>query len=290
MGMKCFKVVQKVLEDTYGEIPGNERTRDEAIKGAIGRISSKYGNLLNGGGPDFKDPVNRFAYVYSYVPAHAHWVNELLEQSNEAAAVFDSNKVRIACIGGGPGSDLVGILKFLDERAGVPPAIFCEIVDGCEEWKLTWADIGFTLDLPASLNTDYVIHRVGDPGVWMHPTKFSKADLFTLNFFVSEIAHLGDPAWDYVEKVLEKAKTGAVLLFNDNNDSRFFGKFDAIAARGGWEALVTNSGDRKVYDPGEKLDDLGRFRKKFGRASKLTGNVAWRVLRKTVDPSTSGPA
>jgi hypothetical protein len=279
--MKCFKVVQQVLEDSYEEIPGSEAERDAAIRDALGGLSKTYRNLLGSGGPDFGDPVTRFAYVYSYVPAHAHWVHELLGFSEEAAAVLDKDKVRIACIGGGPGSDLVGILKFLDERGGDAPAIFCEIVDGCEQWKLTWADIGFTLDLPMSLNTDYVIHRVGDPGVWTHPTKFAKADLFTMNFFVSEIAHMGAPAWEYVEKALARGKPGAVLLFNDNNDSRFFERFDKLAAALEWEVLVAGNGERKVYDSGERLDDLGRFRTKFGRASRLTGNVAWRVLRKS---------
>jgi hypothetical protein len=128
--MMCFKVVRKVLDDTYSEVPGDPAKRDSAIKDALGGLSSRYQNVLQTGGPDFSDPVARFAYVYSYVPAHAHWVHELLEMSNDAAAVFDAKKVRVACIGGGPGSDLVGILKFLDEREGDPPGIFCEIIDG----------------------------------------------------------------------------------------------------------------------------------------------------------------
>jgi len=243
-------------------------------------LSSTYKTLLAKGGPDFSDPVVRFAYVYCYVPAHAHWIHELLELSADAAAVFDAPKVRVACIGGGPGSDLVGILKFLDTRGGASPALFCEIVDGCEHWKVTWADLGFSLDVPMPLNTDYVIHRVGDPAVWTHPTKFAKADLFTLNFFVSEIAHLEEMAWEYVEQVLRQAKAGAVLLFNDNNDSRFYGPFDQIAERCGWEAYVSQNGHRRIYDTGEKLDDLGRFKEKFGRSSKLGGDVAYRVLGK----------
>lgn len=281
VAMKCFKVVQKVLEDTYQEIPGDEAARDAAISRALSDLSSTYRTLLSEGGPSFADPVTRFAYVYSYVPAHAHWIHELLEKSEVAAAVFSAAKVRLACIGGGPGSDLVGILKFLDKRDVAAPAIFCEIVDGCEQWKLTWADLGFTLDLPMSLNTDYVIHRVGAPDVWTHPTKFAKADLFTLNFFVSEIVHLGDSAWGYVEETLNQAKAGAVMLFNDNNDSRFYGPFDEIAARAGWETLFSENGDRRIYDSGERKDDLGRFNVKFCRSPKLTGNVASRVMRKT---------
>lgn len=282
MAMKCFEVVKKVLEDTYQEIPGNDETRDREITAAIHDLSSTYARVLIGGGPDFSNPVIRFAYVYTYVPAHAHWVSELIKWSDEAKNIFESDKVRIACIGGGPGSDLVGMLKYLDERSGDMPAIFCEIADGCELWKRTWSDIGFALDLPVRLNTDYVTHCVGKPDVWSHPVQFQKSDLLSMNFFVSEIAHLGDPAWEYIEEVLKRAKPGAVLLFNDNNDSRFFQRFDEISSRIGWEALLSEAGNRKVYDPGEKKDELSEFREKFGRDSRLTGNVAWRVLRKAI--------
>lgn len=281
MAMKCFQVVKAVLDATYDEISGDEATRDAAIATAISTLSSAYRNLLVTGGPDFTDPVVRFAYVYSYVPAHAHWVCELLEKSKDAAAVFDASKVRITCIGGGSGSDLVGILKFLDDRETAPSALFCEIVDGCEEWKSTWSDLAFNLDLSVHLNSDYVIHRVGEPDVWTQTQKFARADLFSLSFFVSEIAHLGTPAWLYLEKILRMAKPGAFLLFNDNNTSSFYEPFDQIAARTGWRALIAEEGDRRIYDPTERTDDLQRYKAKFSRTSRLTGNMAWRVLHKS---------
>jgi hypothetical protein len=146
--------------------------------------------------------------------------------------------------------------------------------------NLTWADLGFTLDWSSSLNTDYVIHRVGDADVWTHPTKLGKADVLTMSFFVSEIAHLGASAWDYLRNVLAKARAGAILLFNDNNNSNFFMPFDDLATKTGWEVLVKGSGERKVYDMGERLDDLAEYKAKFERNSRLTGNMAWRVLRK----------
>jgi hypothetical protein len=279
--MKCFEVVKKVLDDTYQEIPGSDETRDQKIAAAIRDLSATYAKVLTGGGPDFSDPVIRFAYVYTYVPAHAHWVSELIGWSRETQQIFESEKVRIACIGGGPGSDLVGMLKYLDERGGEMPAIFCEIADGCELWKRTWAEVAFALDRNVRLVTDYVTQLVGDPSVWTHPSQFERSDLLSMNFFVSEIAHLGDAAWDYIEEVLKRARSGAVLLFNDNNDSRFYQKFDEISSCVGWEALRSDAGTRKIYDPGERKDELSEFREKFGRNSKLSGNVASRILRKT---------
>jgi hypothetical protein len=287
MALKCFSVVKKVLENTYNEIPNNDGRRDSKITSAIEEISKTYLNMSKiGGGPNFQDPVNRFAYVYAYVAVHAHWVSELISWSPDAKILFNNNQIRIACIGGGPGSDLVGILKYLAERGGKPPSIFCEIADGCNLWKHTWADLSLSLGNALSFSTDYVTQRVGDIDVWKEPVQFEKSDLFTMNFFVSEIEHLGEPAWDYVGAVFEKMKPGAVLLFQDNQNSIYYGKFDEIARIKGLVVLLQGQGSRKVYDYEENMDELSEFREKFGnRKSKLSGNVAWRIMQKPMSSS-----
>jgi len=100
--MKCFEVVQKVLDATYAELPGTGGARDQAISRALEAMSRQYNkNLLSSGGPDFSDPVTRFAYVFLYVPAHAHWLYELITWSSEAKSLFDAQWLRMACLGGG---------------------------------------------------------------------------------------------------------------------------------------------------------------------------------------------
>ena len=164
--MKCFEVVQKVLDATYAEIPGDAPTRDAAISAALRTMSDQYKtNLLSSGGPDFSDPATRFAYVFLYVPAHSHWLYELITWSDEAKSIFDAQRLRMTCLGGGPGSDLVGVLKYMS-KFDKAPAVFCEIVDGCRQWKQTWSDLAYTLDWQTPVHTNYVIHRVGDPNVW----------------------------------------------------------------------------------------------------------------------------
>lgn len=279
--MKCFEVVHKVLEDTYDGVGGTEQARDAAISLALSQLSAHYrNNLLTQGGPPFDSAVNRFAYVYCYVPAHAHWTYELITWSPEAQALLAQEKVRVACIGGGPGSDLVGILKYLDEH-GARTSLFCEIADGCVAWKQTWSDLAFTLDWPAPLHTDYVVQTVGSGAEWSVPQKFDKADIVTLNFFFSEIAHLGAGATDYIGNLLARLKSGAVLLFNDNNDTRFYQAFDNIAREAGLQVLQSGEEIRKVRDWGEDTGVVGRFAAKFNQFQpRLKGDVAWRVLKK----------
>jgi hypothetical protein len=89
---------------------------------------------------------------------------------------------------GGPGSDLVGVLKLLDEKK-IECGIFCELFDGCEAWKITWGDLAYELDVGTAVHTDYVIHDVANEKSWQSPSHIAKADLITLSFFVSEIYH-----------------------------------------------------------------------------------------------------
>lgn len=96
--MKCFEVVRTVLDATYDEIPGNEKSRDKRIKSALDAMSAQYTNqLMDEGGPNFDDPVTRFGYVLRYVPAHSHWLYDLMDGSPEVLEVLKSNKVRVTC-------------------------------------------------------------------------------------------------------------------------------------------------------------------------------------------------
>jgi hypothetical protein len=277
--MKCFDVVRTVLDATYDEVPGDEKKRDKNINAALEAMSEQYKTkLMAEGGPDFDDPVTRFGYVLRYVPAHAHWLYDLLTECPEAAAVFKSGKARVTCIGGGPGSDIVGLLKFLDEEE-IKCKLFCELIDGCEGWKSTWGDLAFQLDLDEALHTDYVIHDVGDESTWESPSKIHKADVISLSFFVSEIFHL-DEAEEYLITMLSKAKAGALLLMTDNRTADVYNLMDEIAEDADFKKLKGDEGVKKIYDPGEDMALIKKYRDKFG-ASKLTGNLSWRIYQRT---------
>lgn len=276
--MKCFQVVRTVLDATYGEVPGDKNSRDKSIKAAIGAMSSQYtDNLMEDGGPDFNDPVTRFGYVLRYVPAHSHWLYDLAESSPEVLKVLENKKVRVTCIGGGPGSDIVGLLKLLDELE-LKCSLFCELIDGCEGWKATWSDLAFQLDLENALHTDYVIHNVGDKDTWSSASNINKADLITLSFFVSEIFHL-EESEEYLTMMLKKAKPAAIVLMNDNRTSDVYNLMDKIAKKTGFKTLTTDEGPKKIYDWGEDMSLIQKYCDKFG-SSKLTGKLSWRIYQK----------
>jgi hypothetical protein len=116
--MKCFDIVRTVLDETYDEIRGDTKSKDGKIKKAMTAMSQQYTeHLMERGGPDFSDPITRFSYVMRYVPAHAHWLYDLMTGRKEVISVLKSGRARVTCMGGGPGSDVVGYSNYSTSAA-----------------------------------------------------------------------------------------------------------------------------------------------------------------------------
>jgi hypothetical protein len=280
--MKCVDVVKTVLDETYRQVPNAGKGRDAIISARISASSDAYGNVMATGGPDFSDAATRFGYVFSYVMAHGHWLHELAGMEPSIKKIFERGRARVCCIGGGPGSDIVGLLKFLDEN-DIECKLFCEIIDGCEAWKATWSDVAYVMDLDGSLHTDYVIHDVGDEQSWHAISQIEKADVITLSFFISEIFHIdaGKKAKKYLNTMLGRAKEGAVVLVNDNFTKGVYKLIDEVASECGFETLVGSEGKRKIYDSGEDLATLRDYSTRFSKSSRLTGDRCWRIYKKS---------
>jgi hypothetical protein len=277
--MICYEVVQKVLDDAYSKIELPEAEKDAEITSTIKAISRQYNNrLLASGGPDFDSPISRFAYVFSYVPVHAFWIYELINDNEEVGNLFRNKRLRIVCLGGGPGSDLIGVLKYLDKK-GISPQIQCDIIDGCVAWKETWGDIAYQIEWPGNINTTYYIQNAGDPETWRRdPCKTCDADIMTVNFFISEIHHLGDVALRYIYETLCSLKPGAIVLINDN-------AIDAVNEVIGnlpcdFEVIDSGNEFRRTWDANEDQEYVQKYKEKFNRAPKLTGKVKHWILKR----------
>ena len=62
--------------------------------------------------------------------------------------------LRVGCVGGGPGSDALGVLQFLSNAGIRPKKVAFTFVDYCQEWALSWQSIWD--QLPGSVNSTYM--------------------------------------------------------------------------------------------------------------------------------------
>jgi len=181
--MQLMQLIKNVLDDAYSEIElADDKQKDKAIKAKIELLSDKYKKLTSsvGTGIDYSDPIARFAYIYKYTVAHADYVMQIIRDSKDISALFQKNgHVQAACVGGGPGSDFLGILKYMmNKKTGCD--LTCYLFDKERAWGDSWSDVARALKADVAIYPIFEHLDVTDSNTWKSYTKYHKSDLFTL--------------------------------------------------------------------------------------------------------------
>lgn len=273
--MNCFQLVKTVLDEIYTEIP--LRGKDEAIKAELDLLRRKYANLLSGEIIDYANPITRFAYIYRYVTSHANIAHTIIESCSELTDLMDANKVNMTCVGGGPGSDLLGVLKYLI-NSGKSPMLRCILYDREEAWGESWNDVDNKLGTPFRISTFFQSFDVGERNTWTRHSKYLTSDLFTMIYFMSEIFRIRATAEPFFENLFAKAKKDSLFLYVDNNSPDFYNWFDELAERNSLATIKSATCNIRMNGDEQKTD-LGVYYEKFN-FPKLTADISYRVCIK----------
>jgi hypothetical protein len=276
--MNIFQLIKQVLDDAYGHIEETNSPRDNQVTHDLQVLSGKYKTLgAQYANIDYGEPSTRFAYVFRYVTAHAGLVYTIIRRSKSLIELFRKKDIEVACIGGGPGSDLLGIVKYLqgENWAG---RLMVEIFDREAAWGETWTRLFKRFEADFTVNTSFQTFDILENG-WKRFRGYLQADLFTMIFFASEVYGIRDQAKLFFDHMLSNAKKGALLLYIDNDADVFSNWFDALLDANGWEVLESGSG--RITPPGDEQavvlkDYIARFAN-----PRLAAHVAWRVARKS---------
>jgi hypothetical protein len=288
--MTIFELVKIALDELYQE--GLETYGDKldyVIKDKINILKESYTQLRNTSrNPvDYSDPATRFAYVYKYVAAHGDYIVQVLESLRRTKGgrnIFTEETLRISCIGGGPGSDFVGVLKYIDKYKESEPVqnLTCYILDREQAWADTWTEINTSLDVDVGLNTNFQPLDVLIPDSWRAQRRFLQADVFTMSYFVSEVYALDRNAEvaQFWNTLFSSAKVGARFIYIDNGHTEFTNYFDQQWTSAGLEALCVKDNERLTPNYDEQASELSEYKEKFGESPKIQAQVTYRVLYK----------
>lgn len=289
--MTLYELVKVVLDELYREAADQYGPKvDDAIRDRMAYLSAHYAQLGTNPQPiNYKDPATRFAYVFKYVAAHGDYIVQILtmcqQELKDGRPLFsdDGDPLRVACIGGGPGSDLIGLLKFLDNRGGKEPVkkVTCYLLDKEQAWADTWTELGESMNNDVALNAVFQPLDVTKPDSWASQKKFLKADLFTMSYFISEVHGLdGDGSVTaFLQMLFREAQSGAAFLFDDNSTPVFLDFFDNQCKVAGLE-LITSGEGRMTPNSSEQASALGSYAEKFGQSPKIQAYLGYRVLVK----------
>lgn len=277
--MNVFQLIKQVLDAEYASIPGTEAARDALINARLKELSQNYRRLASTPPTlDYGEPATRLAYVFRYVTSHAHLVAAEAECCDELRELLARDRVIVSCLGGGPGSDFLGLIKHFMDTSWTG-SLRAYLLDREAGWGDAWSDVGERLEeMPFGVHSHFQQLDVTDSVTWTKQRKYLEANLFTFIYFISEISALGATAEPFFHHLFASAKAGALFLFIDNNADAFVDWFAAIASRHGLELLHARGRDARLPGNEQKVD-LEPYLSHFG-FPKLTADVQCRVYRK----------
>src|ERR1043165_9932759 len=257
--MNIFQLIKSVLDWEFDRIDAPSRERRIAlINNRHAELMLAYGDLTDDRRvrPSYSDPATRLAYIYKYTTCHADIIYSSVRSYKELTGLFDGDGwVKVTCIGGGPGSDLLGILKYA-LIAKKSKSIKCYLLDKESAWGDTWSDVEeHTDDLPFRLSTHFQALDVTNPETWSSQTRYLSADLFTFVYFLSEIYRFDVASRGFFKDLVGRAQSGAYFLFIENDAPEFIAQVERFSKEYGLR-IIRSSSESYVTDTNEEKTDL----------------------------------
>lgn len=295
---KYFEIVRDVIAVNIDAI-ANDRgiSRDDAYAEVINHLQNNAGEWRARRKPNipYDDPLCRIAYLYGIVPANANLIELIFERDPELSDYFDqihedNDKVCICAFGGGPGTELLGLTKWIEKRE-LDYQIELEflLVDQVNEWIDSWRAINRQIDERFKqeigrvkndwpLRISGIFNRVDmtDTASFGNLGTVFNQDIFILSYVVSEVFDDTDQLADFTTAIVRHAPQGAKFLFIDRNEPRWRKAVANLAADAGITLSTVNYTQTNM-SADENRTDLGEIYEDVGRDPRVTWNAFWVV-------------
>lgn len=280
-----FELVNLVLDQLQKDVDSVYGDRGvDIVKAKLAELTAGYKRLLDPSFPkiDYSAPETRLAYVYTYVASHADWVYQVIKSTRKSLgdALLEKERLVVTCLGGGPGSEFVGLVQFLtEEKSESLKSVTTYLCDHEQAWADCWTEIGPEVEATFNLSANFQGLDVTDVASWSKQKKFLSADLFMSVFFASEISRFGNASDQFWAEVSASAKSGAMMLIIDNNGTSFVDYVQKKIIGSAWDVAESGAKDFRPSSHEEK-SALGKHLKNFERLPRMKGDSVFWILRK----------
>jgi len=249
---------------------------------ALATLSAGYGSLAKGTNLiDYSSAATQAAYVYKYVPAHADLIYRELQASRERVRhVFEQPVVNLLCVGGGPGTELLGVLKFKERLPAGGGQLRCRIWDRNAPWEAVIAAAAATAPAQIGVTANFDTFDWQFAGEWDAAAAVGDTDVLTLSYTLSEVWRFnGNGAVSAnLNRIICALKPGAVLVYSDNSGQAFDPHFEAnLLNRDDLTLLNRTDHTHMLVGSDEQMSDVADYRtwmgSGYGTMCKLTGQA-----------------
>lgn len=285
-----FGVFERVLSTLDAE---GQRLLGPAWEGEVSNSLQKlreyYGgrNLLN---PhrvlvDYSGLATQAAYIFMYAIGRAEFTFQILRRfrTMSDAPLFSEGVLNISSLGGGPASELVGLIKYLEDPAHGESVseIFYDVLDKEGDWDELAQLVIESLDSEIVVRPRFISVDITD-SQRVGQLSLELDHLVMMSFFISEICELpqAKTVKDNMEKLLSTMRAGGKLFYNDSNAYSFYAYMNGRARSIKGLTEVHEVQEQIVFDYGDPGDTYLTYMAKFDVIPHLTSNALAKFYRR----------
>lgn len=215
----------------------------------------------------YASPSAQTAYVFAYAPARAEYARQYLNRHRAVLgrALFDSEEAKVVSFGGGPASELVGLVRYLEGADEPVRHIHYTVYDKDGDWAKVARDIidALKTDIKIEMCYESVDATSRDR---MSAIDLRDADMVIFSYIMSELARVGrsDQIVANFREVLGKMPLDSKILFIDNLHPIFI-KF--------FQSCKSVSGLNQKNDDGDTVNC--NFPAPLGIFGELSTSLEW---------------
>lgn len=289
-------MIFEVFEDVLAELDSQGRAAfgrawQQQVGDRLNALAAYYGNQ-NLRKPDralidYSGLPTQAAYVFMYAIGRAEFTYQILRRFRQAlgAPLFAPGTLNITSIGGGPASELVGLVKYLDDPQNEEEVdeILYDVIDKQGQWSDVCELVVDCLPTDIMVVTQFYQCDITD-AVAVAERSLRFDELIFMSFFVSEICALPEAkaVRENIESLLSTMKEGAQLLYNDSDAYSFYSYMNhrARAVKGLQE--IHEIQDVVVFDyvnPGPTYEEYAEY---FDKVPHLNSRAVAKFYRRNV--------
>jgi hypothetical protein len=140
--------------------------------------------------PDYGAIIKQFCYLYKYSVPHGYFIYSALKllRPKIRPSIFSRNPTRIACVGGGPGTEIIGLSRYFREieAENIQNPVEVTIFDKEASWEAACRQVLNCVATGINIKLSFVPFDATDPASYGN-LSFSGFHLVMANFFASEI-------------------------------------------------------------------------------------------------------
>lgn len=278
-----FCTVKSILDQCIAIYTETERIGTSAVDHSVGErivaISDAYYNPALT--IDYADFPSRLAYIYMHTAANATLFQRTIAASDglrRTIADRCGDRLSVAALGGGPGTELLGLIKYLRNQAGVPRRIDFRVLDRVPQWSDSWEQMAAagekTLSKSSGIEADRLaISPMFTPMDVMdamayhsYATAFSSTDIFVMNYILSENQTRLDAFPSVLDVLTRRAKSGSYFVFIDRRQRNLDldGRTVSWCGAAGLQVELNMPMPARNIDNEDSVDpDLGNYPRRF---------------------------